>query len=120
MFRNFLPQIYLAIARRQVVGVCVAEPLHSAHPVRLQPAGGVPMMELEQTRVVRCGLSRLWVIEAYRRHGIGRRLFEAVRRHFCRGGYVMAVTEVAFGSPTEAGCAFAARMVGDPAAVLVY
>lgn len=80
----------------------------------------VPMMDLQRTVPVRCGLSRLWVLDAYRRHGIGRRLYDAVCSHFCRNIRRLRSDEVAFGAPTEAGCQFASKVVGVADRVLVY
>lgn len=118
-------QIYLAIARSQVVGICVAEPRQQAHRIRMGDTVGsgqsaVPMMDLQHSVPVRCGLSRLWVLDAYRRHGIGRQLYEAVCSHFCRSMRRLGHAEVAFGAPTEAGCQFASKMVGGMDRVLVY
>lgn len=78
------------------------------------------MIDLTSTRPVRCGLSRLWVCDAFRLNGIGRRLYGAVCEHFVRGGCRLRAADVAFGAPTEAGWRFAGRMVGGLDAVLVY
>lgn len=96
----------------------MAEPLDTAYAVRLE--SGVPMQQLGDQREVRCGLSRMWVLETFRRLGVGRRLFEAAVAHFLADGGADTLGAVAFGAPTEAGCAFAAHVMGGMDRVLVY
>lgn len=125
----------MAVLKRQVVGICVAESVHTAHPLivsgNYDNAGITFAMDLQSAgRTVRCGISRVWVCEAYQRQGIGRRLFEAVRSRFLGDGGFCALSneEVAFEAPTDAGCRFAMRMMaagkggsgGSDATVLVY
>ncbi|XP_037024847.1 N-acetyltransferase eco [Bradysia coprophila] len=106
--------VYLAISRKLVVGVCVAEPLKKAHTMYTKD--NVEYIDLKNVVPVRCGISRIWVTPQFRRCGVGTRLIHAIRSHFVRG-YTMSSNEMAFSTPTVMGKQFAQTITPN---VLVY
>ncbi|KAG4065323.1 hypothetical protein HA402_012765 [Bradysia odoriphaga] len=106
--------VYLAISRKLVVGVCVAEPLKEAH--NMYTKDNVEYIDLKNVVPVRCGISRIWVTPQFRRCGVGTRLIHAIRSHFVRG-YTMSSNEMAFSTPTVMGKQFAQTITPN---VLVY
>ncbi|XP_052902975.1 N-acetyltransferase eco [Anopheles moucheti] len=105
--------VYLAIARSTVLGICVVQPLQYANRmICLEGLHGVPIdCYSSEFYPARCGISRLWVAPKYRRHGIGRKLMDAIRHHYIFG-YTMTMDEIAFGAPTEMGKVFAEKVSG--------
>lgn len=128
--------MYLAIAKNQVIGVCVAQPLSQAH--RLISENGLDFCSIQIYTVkwvtnafdalklfrslfsvywfitilfisCRCGISRIWVAPPYRRYGVASRLITCVRGNFIFGKY-LSIDEIAFSSPTEDGKRFASKL----------
>ncbi|XP_055312083.1 N-acetyltransferase eco isoform X2 [Sitodiplosis mosellana] len=98
--------VYFAIAKQQIVGVCVVQPLERAH--RLKHENGIDCYTTE-TYPVKCGISRVWIAPQYRRHGIAAKLITSMRSHFIFGAF-LSFDDIAFSSPTEDGKKFAAKL----------
>uniref|UniRef100_A0A182YL34 N-acetyltransferase domain-containing protein n=1 Tax=Anopheles stephensi TaxID=30069 RepID=A0A182YL34_ANOST len=105
--------VYVAIARGTVLGLCVVQPVQYANRmICLEGLHGVPIdCYSSEFYPAKCGISRLWVAPKYRRHGIGRKLLNAIRYHYIFG-YTLACDEIAFGAPTELGKLFAESFAG--------
>lgn len=73
----------------------------------------------------RCGISLIWVTRRHRRKGLGTRMLDCIRNHFCRLNYkygnVMEKSSVAFTEPSDEGLKFiAAYMEGNAANIYLW
>lgn len=100
--------IYLACNGKEVMGVCVAQPLSFAN--KLISEFGIDFCSSENYPV-KCGISRIWVNAKHRRKGVATRLYDAVKSNFLYG-YRMTNDEIAFSAPTEMGKTFAENVTG--------
>uniref|UniRef100_A0A336KG68 CSON006352 protein n=1 Tax=Culicoides sonorensis TaxID=179676 RepID=A0A336KG68_CULSO len=98
--------IYLACNSKEIMGVCVAQPLSEAN--KIISDYGIDFCSSE-TYPVKCGISRIWVNAKHRRKGVATKLFEAVKCNFLYG-YRMSTEEIAFSAPTEMGKTFAEKV----------
>ncbi|KAJ6647616.1 N-acetyltransferase eco, partial [Pseudolycoriella hygida] len=106
--------VYLAVARKVLIGVCVAEPLKEAHKTYTKE--NLDYIDSKNVFPVKCGISRIWVTPQFRRHGVATRLINAIRSHFIRG-YELSPNELAFSTPTVMGKQFAQSVTSN---ILVY
>lgn len=103
-------QTYMFITNKKVVGCIVAVGIQKAYPM-------LPLSTEDQRKPnvfpgawccsstpvrAQCGISRIWVLQQYRRKGIATRLLECVRNHFMFG-CVIAKESLAFSDPTPLG-----------------
>lgn len=100
--------IYLACNDKEIMGICVAQPLQEAN--KLISDFGIDFCSSE-SYPVKCGISRVWVSGKHRRKGVGRKLLEAVKCNFIYG-YRLSNYEIAYSAPTEMGKSFAAAITG--------
>lgn len=104
--------VYLAIARRMVLGVCVAQPLtHANRLLTIEGLEGSIDCCTMESYPVKCGISRIWVSPCFRGHGIARTLLTTMRSHFVFG-HQMSYDEIAFSAPTEGGKRLAENVTG--------
>lgn len=99
---------YLACNAKQIIGICIAIPLHEAN--KLISDFGIDFCSSEMYPV-RCGISRIWVHGKHRRQGVASKLIAAVRKHFLFGGQ-LRMDEIAFSAPTEMGKLLAQKLCG--------
>lgn len=100
--------IYLACNNKEVMGLCVAQPLSEAN--KLISDFGIDFCSSE-TYPVKCGISRIWVNAKYRRKGVASKLIQAVKCNFLYGCRLNN-DEIAFSAPTEMGKNFAEKVMG--------
>ncbi|XP_028412296.1 N-acetyltransferase ESCO2-like [Dendronephthya gigantea] len=101
---------YLFIADKKVVGCVIAVLIQEAFPLLPCSTQGDKFEVTEQgawccsTAPVRaqCGISRVWVLQQYRRKKIATRILDCVRNDFMFGG-VVAKELLAFSDPTPLG-----------------
>eukprot|EP01134_Creolimax_fragrantissima_P007006 CFRG7006T1 len=109
---------YIFVVKKSIVGCLIAESLTTAYPV-------VPVPSLQYTNKLqeevsrtchdyslvcrshaavpaRLGISRIWVVEKYRRRGIAKSLITAARNTFMYGSSV-PIELIAFSQPTREG-----------------
>ncbi|XP_061900879.1 N-acetyltransferase ESCO2 isoform X1 [Entelurus aequoreus] len=122
---------YLFInTERVIVGCLIAEPIRQAFRVLEQSEQYLDMTKddfMDRHRVwccstipekALCGVSRIWVFNLARRHGIARRMLDTVRSTFVYGSH-LTKEEIAFSDPTLDGKQFASAYCGT-SAFLVY
>ena len=101
---------YLFIADKKVVGCVVAVVIQEAFPLLPCPTSGDKVESSEpgawccSSAPVRaqCGISRVWVLQQYRRKKIATRILDCVRNDFMFGG-VVSKDLLAFSDPTPLG-----------------
>lgn len=62
----------------------------------------------EESYPVKCGVSRIWVAQPYRKKGVASLLMNSVRCNYIFG-HILSNEEISFSSPTDAGKAFASK-----------
>jgi GNAT superfamily N-acetyltransferase len=98
-------QCFVYISRNKIRGVVICRSITSAFLLQDQntcSSNSVPAS---------CGISRIWVHPSCRKQGIARRLLEHARLNFVFGSE-LAIHDLAFSQPTEAGYALGCRYFG--------
>ncbi|XP_051174915.1 N-acetyltransferase ESCO2 [Leptopilina boulardi] len=99
-------KVYLYVRDRNVLGVLVVESVKEAH--RMIPE----LMDLDccssESTPVKCGVNVVWTALSHRRKGIATQLLDTLRRNYFYG-YIMAIDDVAFSTPTPSGKLFALK-----------
>ncbi|CAG0889718.1 unnamed protein product [Cyprideis torosa] len=108
-------QMFLYIHDKKIIGILLAERISSAF--RVIPNEGSLLVETEPCPA-RCGVSRLWVAEAWRQFGVARHLISVLMENF--EGTALSCEDVALTSPTEAGRRFASKVLGERFKVYMY
>lgn len=98
-------QVYLYIKNKTIAGCLVAEQRTEAH--RKLENNGLDLCT-EETFSIKCGVSRIWVSQNYRRTGIATILMDCLKANFVFG-CVLDNTEIALSTPTEMGNQFAKK-----------
>ncbi|XP_018335732.1 N-acetyltransferase ESCO2-like isoform X1 [Agrilus planipennis] len=99
-------QVYLFIKNKMVQGCLVAEPKSKAYRM-LNNVNGVDTCS-EESFVIKCGVSRIWVSKTYRRRGIGSALMNCLKKTFF-ANYILHNNEIGFSGPTVDGKSFATK-----------
>ncbi|PVI03308.1 hypothetical protein DM02DRAFT_521221, partial [Periconia macrospinosa] len=124
-------KMYVYIQGQKCVGACLGERIQEAFAVLDQDDASAPSSQLSADSPSSCvsiantadpailGISRIWVSNLHRKHGIARRLLDSARCSFLYG-MTVDKTKVAFSQPTESGGQLARRWFGRRAGWLVY
>ncbi|XP_030758605.1 N-acetyltransferase ESCO2 [Sitophilus oryzae] len=111
-------QVYLYIKNRTIAGCAVAAvPQEPGHKM-LSTLNNVTMCS-EETYPIKCGISHIWVSINHRKQGIATALLNSVKRNFIYGR-ILNDEDIALTSPTEDGCAFAAKYFKTPNFLIYY
>lgn len=104
-------KVYLYIKNKNIAGCLVATKITHAYKMLISEPG-IDICS-EDSFPAKCGISRIWTHQRYRREGVASRLLESMRKSFYFG-YYLSVDEFAFSAPTEDGKAFARKFTGKP------
>ncbi|RZC32505.1 N-acetyltransferase ESCO2, partial [Asbolus verrucosus] len=103
-FNTANSQIFFYVKNKVIVGALAAEAKASAHRLLTTHQDQVDLCS-EEAYPVKCGVSRIWVSQSYRKKGIATSLMNSLKRNFMFG-CILKNDEIAFSSPTEMGKIF--------------
>lgn len=107
-------KVFLYISDKKIVGFLLAEAIEKGFRVITQTGEtGKVYMSSDKPNIVKCGVSRIWVLSDYRRRGIASKLVECMRSLFILGNY-LTQDQLAFSDPTPNGMDFASNYMKRP------
>ncbi|KAL1995440.1 hypothetical protein VTN49DRAFT_1627 [Thermomyces lanuginosus] len=110
-------KVFLHMRESKCMGLCLAERIWEAHPVKVQPVGkdghrssSISIGEERHPAIV--GVSRIWTCAAARRRGIAMDLLDCVVNNFIYG-LDIPKEQIAFTQPTASGICLAECFFGE-------
>lgn len=103
---------FVVIIKARAVGVCITEPIKDlAKQARWMLYRNQEIVPDQVNSLPILGISRIWVASRWRRHGLGLRMLDCVRKHLVYGMTIKPV-EIAFSQPSCAGGKLAKQFNG--------